>query len=90
MEDTLYLARQAKDEEQTLLLLEFHVSGPARTYILHICNRFPQANSQLVERLGEANWQRHIALRGLPMQADSSDVPVEELAKSVFLLVSLF
>jgi hypothetical protein len=90
MEDTLYLASKAKDEDQTSLPLEFHVSGPARTYILNIRDRFPQADSQLVERLGEANWQRHIALRGRPMQADSSDAPVEELAKSVFLPVSLF
>jgi hypothetical protein len=53
MEDTLYLARQAKDEEQTSLPLEFHVSGPARAYILNIHDRFPQADSQLVERLGK-------------------------------------
>ncbi len=72
------------------LLSEFHVSGPARTYILNIRDRFLEADSQLVERLGEANWQRHVALSGLPMQADCSDVPVEEAAKSVFLPVSLF
>jgi hypothetical protein len=90
MEDTLSLTRQATDEDQPSLPLEFHVSGPARTYILNICDRFPKADSQLVERLGEANWQRHTALRGLPMQTDSSDVPVEELAKSVFVPVSLF
>jgi len=90
MEDTLSLARQVKDEDQPSVPLEFHVSGPARTYILNICDRFPKADSKLVERLGEANWQRHTALRRLLLQADSSDFPVEEPAKSVFVPVSLF
>ncbi|PMD42143.1 hypothetical protein L207DRAFT_306462 [Hyaloscypha variabilis F] len=90
MEDTLSLARQVKDGDQPSLPFEFHVSGPARTYILNIYDRFPKADSQLVERLGEANWQRHTALRGLSIQEDSSNLPVEEPVKSVFVPVSLF
>jgi hypothetical protein len=91
MEDTLNLASQAKDEDQSSSPLDFHVSGPAKTYILNIFDRFSKANYQLVERLGEANWQRHIALRnGLTKEVESSDVVIEEAPKSVFIPVSLF
>jgi hypothetical protein len=91
MEDTLNFASQAKDEDQSSSPLEFHVSGPARTYILNIFDRFPKANCQLVERLGEANWQRHIALRNaLTKEPESAAVVIEEAPKSVFVPVSLF
>jgi len=41
----------------------FRVSGPAIIYCLNIRDKFPLAEIQLVERLGEANWQRHVAIR---------------------------
>jgi hypothetical protein len=91
MEDTLNFASLAEDEDQSPSPLDFHVSGPARTYILNIFDRFSKANSQLVERLGEANWQRHIALRnGLVKEVVSAAVAIEEAPKSVFVPVSLF
>jgi hypothetical protein len=91
MEDTLNFASQAKDGDESSHPLDFHVSGPARSYILNIFDRFSKANPQLVERLGEANWQRHIALRnGLTKEADSVHVVIEEAPKSVFVPVSLF
>jgi hypothetical protein len=91
MEDTLNFATQAKDEGQSSSPLDFHVSGPARTYILNISDRFKKANSQLVERLGEANWQRHIALRNAPpQQSEGAAVVIEEAPKSAFVPISLF
>jgi ankyrin repeat protein len=91
MEDTLIFADQANDKDQAPSPLEFHVSGPSRTYILNIYDHFSNANFRLVERLGEANWQRHIALRnGLTKQAESVTTAIEEAPKSVFNPVSLF
>ena len=41
----------------------FYVSDPAKAYVLAIRERFKKAQTQLVERLGEANWQRHVTVR---------------------------
>ena len=41
----------------------FSLSTPARTYVSLIMDKFPKAALRLVERLGEANWQRHIIVR---------------------------
>ncbi|KAH8747795.1 hypothetical protein BGZ57DRAFT_835767, partial [Hyaloscypha finlandica] len=91
MEDTLIFADQANDKDQASSPLEFHVSGPSRTYILNIYDRFSNANPRLVERLGEANWQRHVALRNrLTKQAEGVTTAIEEAPKSVFNPVSLF
>jgi hypothetical protein len=91
MEDTLNFALKTKDEDEACSPLEFQVSGPARTYILKIYDRFSKANSQLVERLGEANWQRHITLRNRPtQQVETVAAVIEEAPKSVFIPVSLF
>ena len=42
---------------------QFIISGPAHTYISIMRDKFPKASIQLIERLGEANWQRHYQLR---------------------------
>ena len=41
----------------------FSISGPASVYARLVRDRFPKASLQLVERLGEANWQRLEELR---------------------------
>ena len=38
-------------------------SDPARIYVAHVRERYNKAPDELVERLGEANWQRHLAVR---------------------------
>ena len=43
--------------------LAFYVTGPARIYVRQILDRFPNAATRLAERLGEANWQRHVEIR---------------------------
>ena len=45
--------------EQSIHLVPFSVSHPAGLYVLNIREKFPKAEMRLVERLGEANWQRH-------------------------------
>ena len=41
----------------------FSVSGPAQTWVQSILDKFAEASVDLVERLGEANWQRFVAIR---------------------------
>jgi len=50
----------------------FHASGPAQIYISLLRDKFPAADTRLVERLGEANWQRHINIRKRIEQIDGS------------------
>jgi hypothetical protein len=41
----------------------FHVTEAARPYVLQVHDKFRNAHTTLVERLGEANWQRFIRVR---------------------------
>lgn len=41
----------------------FHVSEAAHHYVRKVYDRFPAGDIRLIERLGEANWQRHQNLR---------------------------
>ena len=42
---------------------KFQASGPAQIYITLVQDKFPKASEKLQERLGEANWQRHLNIR---------------------------
>ena len=42
---------------------KFQASGPAQIYITLVQDKFPKASEILQERLGEANWQRHLNIR---------------------------
>jgi hypothetical protein len=41
---------------------EFEVTGSAMIYVRNILDRFPNADFKLAQRLGEANWQRHVKI----------------------------
>ena len=56
-------AETARDSRSDLTSMTFAVSGPAMTYVSLIRDKFRQAHYKLVERLGEANWQRHKDVR---------------------------
>jgi hypothetical protein len=43
--------------------IAFHVTEAARPYVLQVHNKFRNAKTLLVERLGEANWQRFVRVR---------------------------
>ena len=41
----------------------FRVSEPAFTYARNVYDKYPTADIELIERLGEANWLRHVKIR---------------------------
>lgn len=59
----------------------FEASAPARIWISQIVDKYRDASENLVERLGEANWQRFCKLR---MRYDNTLATELSQAKSVF------
>jgi hypothetical protein len=53
---------ESRLEEQSREV-SFHVTEAARPYVLQVHDKFRNADVSLVERLGEANWQRFIRVR---------------------------
>lgn len=66
----------------------FFASGPAAMYISLVREKYRRAQNQLVERLGEANWQRHVGVRKMEASVDDHDEMA--VAKSVFRPYSAF
>lgn len=56
-------AENARNQHLCLTGVPFSVSGPAKTYVSLVREKFNKAPYRLVERLGEANWQRHMDIR---------------------------
>jgi hypothetical protein len=79
-------------------LPNFQVTESARPYVLQVHDKFREADSALVERLGEANWQRYMRIKAVMAANVSSDNPLDttfghiarEVPKSTFRPVSLF
>ena len=90
LEQNLIHAENTRFHASSPTGLPFSVSGPAAIYVSLVREKYRQAETQLVERLGEANWQRHVGVRNR-MEAETP-VPAEELvvAKSVFRPHSAF
>ena len=90
LEQNLIHAENTRFQASSPTGLPFSVSGPAAVYVSLVREKYRQAETQLVERLGEANWQRHVGVRNR-MEAETP-VPAEELvvAKSVFRPHSAF
>ena len=57
----------------------FSVSEPAHVYISLVRDKFKNADDRLVERLGEANWQRHVAIRKIMDAAATMSRPELDL-----------
>ena len=68
----------------------FHVSQAALPFVQSVADRFKDAEQRLVERLGEANWQRFQALRAQMEELKSIAVTQEETPKSIFMPQTLF
>jgi hypothetical protein len=71
----------------------FHVTEAAKQYVLHVHDKFRNAPKALVERLGEANWQRFVRIRASMQKqeqelAEGKQEPV--VAKSAFAPISKF
>jgi hypothetical protein len=58
-------------------------------YISHVRDKFPEADPEIINRLGEANWQRHQRIRNLAVN-DASEVTKVDPAISLFKPRSLF
>lgn len=67
----------------------FHVTDAARSWVLKVHDKFKNASISLIERLGEANWQRYLRVRQ-SMEAEESiyDMPIS--AHSTFIPASKF
>ncbi len=68
----------------------FRASGPAQIYISLLRDKFPEADKRLVERLGEANWQRHINIRKRIEQIDGSAESGSVAITTAFIAGSIF
>ena len=62
----------------------FYLSGPAGFYVSLVRDKFKQASKELVERLGEANWQRHLKVRNIMEDPENNPAKGPETARSVF------
>ncbi len=79
-------AKNSADHEEALVLQElvpnvFKVSEAARPYCRNIMDKFPKAALGFVERLGEANWERHTRVRECLENAPSTDEIAEITAE---------
>ena len=67
------------------------VTIPALPYVNHVRDKFPRAAALLVERLGEANWQRHERLRAVHSTVEHPSLDhTSLLPKSLFQPASIF
>ena len=62
----------------------FCLSGPAGFYVSLVRDKYKQASKELVERLGEANWQRHLKVRNMMEDPENNLAKGQETARSVF------
>lgn len=56
-------ARKALTESSFPSVVPFHLSNPAKIYVALVRERYRNAQDQLVDRLGESNWQMHKMVR---------------------------
>lgn len=64
IEDNLMSSERTTKGVDNSTMAAFSVSKPALGYVSHVRDKYPRAPARLVERLGEANWQRHVVVRG--------------------------
>jgi hypothetical protein len=71
----------------------FTASQAASAYISIVREKFPRAKDEIVERLGQANWQRHLNIRRKleeSVQGHLENVEDIPIAKSMFRPISTF
>lgn len=59
----LLLTQKAGVESSYPPVVPFHLSDPANIYVSLVREKFKHAEDQLIDRLGESNWQRHKIVR---------------------------
>jgi len=63
-------------DETSVLFGKMSIFDPALAYVQNIRDKHPGADPELVRRLGQANWERHIRIRRL-MGQDVTDTEGE-------------
>lgn len=76
LESTLSHVERLQRQSAYISNEPFHASNPAQIYISLVRDKFPEANNKLIERLGEANWQRHINIRRRLEKIEAPEEPV--------------
>ena len=77
LEKSHLCAEKSLERSSQVASVPFHVSDAAKVYISLIRDKFSEAEASLVERLGEANWRRHVNVR-LRMEYISNGVEQED------------
>ncbi|CAD6591965.1 MAG: hypothetical protein ASARMPRED_005885 [Alectoria sarmentosa] len=90
LEQNLKHAENVRAQQLYPTSVPFSVSGPAMIYVSLVRERFKQAHSKLVERLGEANWQRHKSIREKMESTEHSMVKDPNLARETGIACSVF
>ncbi len=63
LEETIEVDLSGRRQEDRARAITFHVTDAARHFVLQVHDKFRNAQTSLVERLGEANWQRFTRIR---------------------------
>ncbi|KAF7509266.1 hypothetical protein GJ744_008160 [Endocarpon pusillum] len=63
LEETIEVDLSGRRQEDRARATTFHVTDAARPFVLQVHDKFRNAQTSLVERLGEANWQRYTRIR---------------------------
>jgi len=64
--------------------IKFSISGPAEVYARNISDKYPNVEQNLVERLGQANWERHERIRRALEHATEQVDPISTIEPSIF------
>ena len=86
LEQNLIHGKRARIHESYPIILDFFIYAPAMTYVSLVDDKFPKADYKLVNRLGEANWQRHKSVR----EKIDWDYCSDEVARSIYRPCSNF
>ena len=90
LKDNLRHTEAARNQSSNLASVPFAVSDPAMIYVSLIRDKFKQAHHKLVERLGEANWQRHRDIRDKMEKTELSPEERTKLSGERSIACSLF
>lgn len=84
LEQNLASAGRSAPSTSKSAFVPFCLSGPAEFYVSLVRDKFKKASKELVERLGEANWQRHLRVRKFFGDPEKNRVKGQATARSVF------
>lgn len=79
LEHNISLVESVHRNSSTATVTSFKISTPAHAYLSVLRDKYSNADEDLIERLGEANWQRHVIVRGKMEQI--ADSPTHEPTK---------